>query len=87
MEKARAMLLESGLPTRLWLEAVMTSNYVRNRSLASGLSETPFERLFRKRPEVSHLRLFGSTAYASMPKHGQRKLDARSQKVVLGIEP
>jgi transposase InsO family protein len=82
MEKARAMLLESGLPTRLWLEAVMTSNYVRNRSPVAGLSETPFERLFGKKPVVSHLRVFGSTAYALKPKQGQRKLDARSQKVV-----
>jgi transposase InsO family protein len=54
MEKARAMLLESGLPTRLWLEEVMTSNHLGNRSPVAGLSETPFERLFGKKPDVSH---------------------------------
>jgi hypothetical protein len=82
MERARALLLESGLSTRLRLEAVMKAHNVRNRSSVSELSEAPFQSLFGKNPEVSHLRVLCSTAYALMPKHGQRQLDTWSQKVV-----
>jgi hypothetical protein len=32
MERARALLIESGLPDEMWAEAVVTANYIRNRT-------------------------------------------------------
>jgi transposase InsO family protein len=32
MERARAMLIESGLPDEMWAKAVVTANYIRNRT-------------------------------------------------------
>jgi Reverse transcriptase (RNA-dependent DNA polymerase) len=82
VERALAMLLESGLPLHLWAEAIATANYVRNRSpVASSAGMTPLEMFYGKKPDVKHLRVFGATAYAL--KHGRRKLDAKSSKGVM----
>lgn len=45
IDKARTMLLESNLLEKLWGEAVLTSNYLVNRSPTSALSEnkTPYD--------------------------------------------
>ncbi len=72
------MLVESGLPIRLWLEAIASANYVRNRSPVSGADLTPYEAFFRSKPDVSNLRSFGATVYLLKPEHERRKLDSRS---------
>jgi hypothetical protein len=83
MEKARPMLVESGLPLKLWIEAVATANYLRNRSPVAGSKKTPFETFFRRRSDVKHLRTFGATAYALKPDKDVRKLDAKGVKGIL----
>jgi hypothetical protein len=67
-EKARCMLAASGLPTDLWGEALLTSNYVRNMSPVKHLLKTPFEMMHGKAPNVSHLRIFGSKCFLLLPK-------------------
>jgi len=80
MERARAMLMESGLQQELWGEAVITANFLRNRALSAGRESTPFEMFFEKKPDVSFLRPFGSTAYVHIPKEKRSgKLAARSE--------
>ena len=80
VERTKAMLLEAELPIELWGEAIVTANYVRNRSPIAGCTKTPFEVFYGKKPDVSHLRVFGCTAYAHVPKTTRQKLDARSEK-------
>ena len=59
------MLTHAGLPNGYWAEAVSTAAYIRNRVATSALPEkTPFEMWYGKKPEVSHLRVFGCIAYA-----------------------
>jgi len=43
MERVRAMLLSAGLQQQLWAEAVVTANYIRNRSPTSKSAKTPWE--------------------------------------------
>jgi hypothetical protein len=62
------MLAASGLPTDLWGEALLTSNYVRNMSPVKHLLKTPFEMMHGKAPNVSHLRIFGSKCFLLLPK-------------------
>ena len=88
MERVRAMLIDAGLPLDLWAEAVMTANFIRNRSPVSSGTATPWERFFGSKPDVSALRVFGATAYVHIPKALRTKLDPVSRKgVFIGYEP
>ena len=79
LERVRAMLEDSGLPKEMWGEAACTAAFIRNRSPASGRDKTPWELFFGKKPDVSTLRVFGSEAYALVPKQLRRKLDNHSE--------
>eukprot|EP00775_Hariotina_reticulata_P001034 gene1034-1371_t len=80
MERARAMLIESGMQQELWGEAVLTANFLRNRAASSGREATPYELFTGNKPDVSSLRPFGSTAYVHVPKEKRSgKLAARSE--------
>eukprot|EP00877_Chromochloris_zofingiensis_P014640 jgi/Chrzof1/942/Cz01g34180.t1 len=88
LDKARSMLADARLPSQLWGEAVVTANYLRNRSPAAGKTATPWELFFGSRPSVSHLRVFGAKAFAQIPKEKRGKLDPRSQRgIMVGYEP
>lgn len=81
-ESARAMLAHAGLPNGYWAEAVSTAAYLRNRAATSALQDkTPFEMWYEKRPDVSHLRVFGCVAYAHVPDCERKKLDKKAKKL------
>ena len=64
VEKARTMLIASGLPPRLWAEAINCAVYILNRLPTSALENiTPYEALEKKKPELGHIRVFGCDAY------------------------
>lgn len=67
-ERTRAMLLSSGLPKSLWAEAVHTVAYLHNVGDARLLAQTPWEGFYGVRPNISHLRVFGSMAYPRIPE-------------------
>ena len=88
LERTRAVLAESGLSQTLWAEALVTVNYARNRTPVSAHEKTPWEMFTGQTPTVSHMRVFGSTAYVHVPKEKRNKLDPVSVKgVFLGYEP
>ena len=87
LDKVRSMLIESGVPKRYWQEAVVTANYLRNRSPVAGKDKTPHELIWGMAPDVSHLRVFGCVAYAHDPKPVD-KLSPRGRKgTFMGYEP
>ena len=65
------------------LSAISCSSYVRNRLPTSALKEgeTPYERWYGRKPDVSHFRVFGCMAYALVPDCERRKLDTKSKKM------
>jgi transposase InsO family protein len=72
IESARSMLHARNLPTTLWCEAVNTASYVRNRVVTKIHNwRTPFELLTGHKPDVSHLVVFGTNAYA--PHHDETR--------------
>jgi hypothetical protein len=79
LDKARPMLAEYNLPKHLWAEAILTANYLRNRSPTSAQDVTPYEMLHGTKPDLSHLRIFGARAYAHIPTALRSKLDAVSE--------
>ena len=89
MERARSMLYQAKLPLDFWAEACSTAVYLHNRSPTTALKdETPFERLFGRRPDISHLRAFGCVSYVHVPDGQRRKLDAKACKsIFVGYPP
>lgn len=85
VESARTMLLVKNLSNRLWAEAVNTAVYILNRCVSS-LSHymTPFELWTQQqKPNLVHIRIFGSIAYAHITKEFCKKFDAKSKRCIL----
>jgi hypothetical protein len=71
----RAMLIGADLKKELWAEAVVTANYVRNRSPHAKTVKVPWELFYGHKPDVSGLRVFGARAFVLTPKQLRGKLD------------
>jgi hypothetical protein len=78
LEKERAMRIASNLPECTWGESLATANYLKNISPASGQERTPWEH--GKKPDVSHLRVYGSRVYVKKESSQVTKLEARLEK-------
>ena len=62
-EGVTTLLAESGLPDRFWGEAIATLVHVRNRTALTRGNITPYKLAHRVKPDISHFRVFGCTAY------------------------
>jgi hypothetical protein len=80
LEKERAMRIAANLPKSTWGESLATANYLRNISPASGQERTPWELFHGKKPDVSHLRVYGSRVYVKKESSQVTKLEDRSEK-------
>lgn len=74
-----AMMLQSGFPLALWLELMLTSCFLDNRSPVSGLLRTPYEGRYGRRPNVKALRVIGSIVYVHVKKHLRHKLQPKAK--------
>lgn len=88
MDKARTMLLASGLEKKFWPEAVLAANFIKNRCPTSAVGDqfvdkTPAEIWFKNKPNLSILRVFGATCFNHIPKEKRSKLDERSSKCIM----
>jgi hypothetical protein len=80
LDKVRCMLHESGLTKRFWAEALNTAAYLINRSPSSAIGMmAPMEKWTGVKVDYSHLRVFGSLAYAHVK---QDKLEPIALKCV-----
>ncbi|SGY20476.1 BQ5605_C016g08069 [Microbotryum silenes-dioicae] len=84
--RVRSMLLDSGLPMRFWSDALAVATFVLNRRPHPRISgKTAIEVLLGKKPNLTHLQPFGSTAFVHGPKERRTKLSPRSiQGVFIG---
>lgn len=89
MEMARSILKHMSMPNHLWGEAIRHSTYLLNRITTRALSETtPYEALWQKNPNMSHIQIFGCVGYAKVDSKSLKKLDDRSRVLVhLATEP
>ena len=72
LEKARCLLFQCGLSTKYWPFATEAAIYLYNRTWHSAIGKTPFEARFGKKPDIAHIRLFGSIAYVKNDKPQER---------------
>jgi len=88
-EDITAMLNEAKLPASFWHLALATMIHVWNRLPTSFLpSSTPYEEWHKKKPDVSHFRVFGCTAYVYVQRDQRKKLEPHAQKCIfVGYPP
>ena len=83
MQATRCLLIAAELPPFFWAEALAAVIHVLNRCPTASLNGvTPYEKWYGKPPDISHLRVFGSLAYALKPSTMLKKLDARSSRYI-----
>jgi hypothetical protein len=81
MEAVKTMIHDQDLPMCLWAEAAMAAVYVQNRLSHSALGfKTPEEMFTGKKPEVSHLKIFGCPVFVHIPKEKRNKLEPSGKK-------
>lgn len=82
IEMTRCMLADANLNKKYWGEAVLTANCLQNRLPSRSIAKTPYELWYSQKPDVKHLQIFGTIAYAHIPKIQRRKLDDKGKKLV-----
>jgi hypothetical protein len=81
MEVVKTMIHDQDLPMCLWAKAAMAAVYVQNQSSHSALGlKTPEEMFTRKKPKVSHLKIFGCPVFIHIPKEKRNKLEPSRKK-------
>jgi hypothetical protein len=81
MEAVKTMIHDQDLPMCLWAEATMGAVYVQNQLSHSALGlNTPEEMFITKKPEVSHLKIFGCLVFIHIPKEKRDKLEPSRKK-------
>uniref|UniRef100_A0A251VGU8 Putative zinc finger, CCHC-type n=1 Tax=Helianthus annuus TaxID=4232 RepID=A0A251VGU8_HELAN len=84
MELSRSMMKLKRLSHVFWAEAVSCATYLINRATTKGVQDiAPQEAWSERKPNVSHLRIFGSVAYSHIPKQHRGKLDDKTEKVIM----
>ncbi|KRX38752.1 Retrovirus-related Pol polyprotein from transposon TNT 1-94 [Trichinella murrelli] len=83
VEMAKCMLTDAKLPERFWDETVCTAAYLQNRLPSRSILKTPFELGTGIKPNVDHIRIFGSKAYSYIPKQKRRKWDNKAREGVI----
>ena len=89
VELARAMLTARKVPEFLWEFAVAHAAYLRNRSFTRAVPDaTPYERRFGKKPDVSHLREFGTPVWilSEGPSVPRKMLPKSVEKLFIGFD-
>jgi hypothetical protein len=77
MSLGRAMLIASKLPASFYAEAQLTAAYIFNRFVHGQDTKTPYEYIYGKKPNLSHL---GTICYAHIPSERRTKLDQSADR-------
>ena len=72
-----AMLRTGKMPKMFWVDAILTMNYILNRTMtkANEGEVSPMEAATKIKPDLSRLATFGAIAYAHVPKVLRKKFD------------
>ena len=83
VEKVKSMLHESQLDFAWWGEALATATYLINVLPTAALKDTtPFQEWKEVKPDLAHLKIFGSECWVQVPKANRKKLDNHAVKGV-----
>lgn len=84
LERVRACLHAANLSWSFWAEALAVIVHTKNMCPTVALKhKTPYEAWYGKKPDVSHLRIFGSVCYAHVPAPKRpSKFHSRATKAI-----
>ena len=78
-----AMLNEANLPVQFWFHAFVALLHVLNRTPTAPLPQsTPHEAWHKKKPDVSHLRVWGCLAYVHIQKDKRKSFGSHMEKCI-----
>lgn len=84
LNMVRYMLKSKRLPNFMWGEAVLTTTYILNLSSTKRLKGiTPEEAWSEVKPNVTHLKIFGSICYKHVPDQLRKKLNDKRLPLIL----
>ena len=79
------------MPLCYWVEAVSTAVYIMNIIPTAAVHDvTPEENFSSRKPDLSHLKVFGCIAYVHVPDELRTKLDPKAEKCIFigySLEP
>lgn len=86
-DTARSLLFNTDISKTdrhlLWTEAIGTAAYLRNRVPNRGINTTtPYSEWFGKKPDITHLRVFGAKAFVRIPDSLRHKMDPKARKTI-----
>ena len=82
-EVARVMLNEKKMLDYFWAEVVATAVYIMNRTPTTTVhGMMPEEKYTGRKPDISHLKVFGCIAYVHIPDERRTKLDPKAEKCI-----
>ena len=82
-EVGQAILNEKNMPDYFWAEAVATAVYIMNRTPTAAVhGMTPEEKYIGRKPDISHIKVFGCIAYVHIPDEMRTKLDPKDKKCI-----
>src|SRR5699024_7368479 len=81
-DHATAILAKANMQSTFWDEAVNTVAYVLNRVTSGNDPKTPYEKWFGTKPDISHLRIFGSHGQA-LDNQKHPKFESKTKDVIM----
>ena len=80
-EMDTCMMESKTLPPKFWAKAIKCASYIQNRVPHKQIDGvTPFEAWSGHKPDVSHLRIFGSRAWARIPLDKRMALESQRKE-------
>lgn len=85
MDIGRCLMREAKIHRRYWPEAIKTAAYLKNRTIANTVeNKTPYEIFFGVKPNVEHLKIYGSRVFVRVPEVLRKtKWDDKAQVGIL----
>ena len=72
------------MPKTYWAEAANSSIYLMNRCTTSRVHDvTPHERYYGNKPDLTHIRIFGSIAFVHILDEKKEQPDPKLKKCIL----
>jgi transposase InsO family protein len=80
LDMVRSMMAQANLPISFWGDALLTAAYILNRVPSQSVSSTPYELWKGEKPNLEHLRPWGSAGFVHNTAHKYGKLGPRARK-------
>jgi hypothetical protein len=80
LDMLRSMIAQANLPIPFWGDALLTATYILNHVPSQSVSSTPYELWKGKKPNLEHLRPWGSAGFVHNTTHKYGKLGPKARK-------